>query len=257
MSFLGFTGYYRRFIYNYATIIAPLQALTHHKAKWIWSQQCANAFTNRKTKLLSKPILTSPSPSDPLILDCDASNTSLSAVLSQVEDGQEKVIAHYSYALKSAERSYCTTKRELLAVVLAIRKMRDHLSSQPFTVRTDHAALQWLLNFKDTDGILARWLTTLSKYSFILQHRPGKNHSNANALSRRPPVRKCPKAGCDHCRPSSVSAGTTIGQVMARNVIPTQHNSVQHNIPTWLGGYTLEELSNAQRDDPVLKKNST
>ena len=164
-------------------------------------------------------------------------------------------LSYYSYALKSAERSYCTTKRELLAVVLVIRKMRYYLSSQPFTVRTDHAALQWLLNFKDTDGILARWLTTLSKYSFILQHRPGINYSNADALSRRPPVRKCPRADCDHCRPSSVPACTTIGQVMATNAIPTLHNSEQHDIPTWLKGYTLEELSNAQRNDPVLKKN--
>ena len=257
VSFLGLTGYYRRFIYNYATIIAPLQALTHRKAKWIWSQQCAKAFTNLKTKLLSKPILTFPSPSDPFILDCDASNTSIGAVLSQMQDGKEKVIAYYSYALKSAERSYCTTKRELLAVVLAIRKMRYYLSSQPFTVRTDHAALQWLLNFKDTDGILARWLTTLSKYSFILQHRPSKNHSNADALSLRPPIRKCPRVDCDHCRPSSVPACTTIGQVMATNAIPTQHNSEQHDIPTWLEGYTLEELSNAQRNDPVLKRFST
>ena len=62
-------------------------------------------------------------------MDCNASNTSIGAVLLQIQDGKEKVVAYNSYALNPAERSYCTTKRKLLAVVSAIRKIWYYLSS--------------------------------------------------------------------------------------------------------------------------------
>ena len=252
-SFLGLTGYYRRFIFNYAKIISPLQALTHKKSKWIWTHECQTAFNSLKDKMISKPILSFPSTTDEFILDCDASNSAIGAVLSQIQNGKEKVIAYHSYSLSNSERSYCTTKRELLAVVHSIRKLRYYLSSQPFTVRTDHAALQWLLNFKDTDGILARWLTTLSKYSFTLVHRAGKNHSNADALSRRPPVRKCPRVDCDHCRPATTPKETTIGQVMLTNETTSTSSTHAQDIPSWLDGFSLKELAQAQKRDPVLK----
>ena len=88
------------------------------------------------------------------IVDTDASDTGLGAVLSQVQNKKERVIMFGSRSLSKPERNYCVTQRELLAVVFAIRKLRHYLS-QRFTIRTDHSSLRWLLASRRTDGTMA------------------------------------------------------------------------------------------------------
>ena len=88
-----------------------------------------------------------------------------------------------SRSLSKLERNYCVTWRELLAVVFAIRKFRHYLS-QRFTIRTDHSSLRWLLASKDPEGQMARWLLDISTYDSEIQHRPGRQHNNADGLSR-------------------------------------------------------------------------
>ena len=84
-------------------------------------------------------------------------------MLSQIQDGEERVIAYASKSLTKSQRRYCTTKRELLAVVHFLGvTFRHYLIGEPFTVRTDHSSLTWLTGFKDADGMLARWLTVLA-----------------------------------------------------------------------------------------------
>ena len=116
------------------------------------------------------------------------------AVLSQVIDGVERVVAYFSRTLSPAERNYCVTRRELLAVLTAVRHFHSYLYGSQFTIRTDHASLQWLHNLKDPEGQLARWLARLGQYSYHIVHRPGERHTNADAMSRRP----CPD-DCGHC----------------------------------------------------------
>ena len=91
-----------------------------------------------------------------LLLDTGASNVGIGAVLSQVHNGDERVIAYYSRALSKPQRNYCTTRRTLLAVVRAIENFHPYLYARKFTVRTDHASLQWLLSFKNLKAQLAR-----------------------------------------------------------------------------------------------------
>ncbi|MDA8002457.1 MAG: hypothetical protein MPL62_14355, partial [Alphaproteobacteria bacterium] len=129
------------------------------------------------------------------ILDTDASNEGIGAVLSQGIDGEERPVAFFSRTLTRPQRNYCVTRRELLAVVKSIKQFHTYLYGQQFVVRTDHSALQWLLNFRHPEGQVAKWLEVLQSYSFTIQHRPGPKHSNADALSRRP----CLTTDCKYC----------------------------------------------------------
>ncbi|KAL1448551.1 hypothetical protein WDU94_003585, partial [Cyamophila willieti] len=124
----------------------------------------------------------------------DASNVGIGAVLSQVIDGKEAPIAYYSKALSKPERNYCVTRKELVAVIASTKHFHKYLYGQKFIIRTDHAALKWLLQFKNPEGQVARWIEQLQAYDYEIQHRKGKSHNNADALSRRP----C-KPECKHC----------------------------------------------------------
>ena len=136
--------------------------------------------------MTTAPILGYPICEDKFIIDCDASNDGMGGILSQVQNGTEKVICYFSKAFTKPERRYCVTRRELLAVVASIRHFHHYLYGRHFLVRSDHVALRWLFMFKNPEGQIARWLETLATYDFNIEHRAGRIHSNADALSRRP-----------------------------------------------------------------------
>lgn len=185
-SFLGLCSYYRRFVKDFAEIARPLHRLTEKTKDFAWTQECDDAFNRLKTALTTAPVLKYPSTTDPFILDTDASNFGLGAVLSQVQDGEERVVAYYSTTLSKPERNYCVTRKELLAVVKAVKRFHHYLYGRQFLVRTDHGALRWLMKFKNPEGQLARWLEYLGTYDLRIEHRSGNKHTNADALSRRP-----------------------------------------------------------------------
>ena len=101
-----------------------------------------------------------------------------------MQDDQEKVIAYASQSLSKAQRNYCTTRRKLLAIVTFVKQFHHYLYGGRFLVRTDHAALYWLLRKKDPEGQMVRWITFIQAYDLKIQHRPGVRHGNADALSR-------------------------------------------------------------------------
>ena len=193
-SFLGFAGYHRRFIKEYAEVAKPLSVLARKDEPFRWHGEQQVAFEELKTALCEAPVLGHPTPTGAFILDTDASAYGLGGVLSQIQEGEETVIAYASSTLSRTERNYCTTKRELLAVVKMAAKFRHYLWGRPCTVRTDHGSLRWLVNFKDANGMLARWLMKLNEYDFTIIHRPGAKHLNADALSRK--CNNCPREGC-------------------------------------------------------------
>ena len=125
-----------------------------------------------------------PNPHEPFILDCDASDVAIGAELLQVQDNVERVISYGSYVLTPTQRKYCTTRKELLAIVRFTRQFRHFLLGRQFLIRTDHNSLTWLLRFKHIEGQLARWLEELSQFDMIILHRPGKCHGNADGMSR-------------------------------------------------------------------------
>ena len=144
------------------------------------------------------PILAFPTESGDYVLDADASNFGLGGVLSQIQNDQERVIAYCSRALRPSQRKYCTTKREMLAAVSMCIQFRSYLRGARFIIRTDHKSLVWLHRFKDTEGMMARWLHTLQQFQFTIVHRAGRDHSNADGLSRVPtsPCGQCTRVDC-------------------------------------------------------------
>ena len=189
-SFLGTCSYYRRFINQFAEIAKPLHNLTLKNASFIWTDECSLSFRRLKQAIMTAPVLGYPCDTGLYILDTDASKNAVGAVLSQIQNGDEKVLAYYSQALSKEERNYCVTRKELLAIIKGIKHFHHYLYGQHFKVRTDHGSLTWLLNFKNPEGQLARWLEILGTYDMEIEFRPGKYHNNADGLSRIP---------CNHC----------------------------------------------------------
>ena len=184
-SFLGLTGYYRRFIPEYAHRSQPLTMLTRKNTKWQWGKEQEGAFEGLKTALSEAPVLRPPQWGKPWIIDCDASNTAIGAVLSQEEPDtkEEHPVYYYSRLLNPAERNYSTTDRECLAVIAAIKKFRVYVLGAPLEIRTDHSAVRQLLNKVDATGRYARWVCIMSEFDFTLRYRPGPKHGNADGLS--------------------------------------------------------------------------
>ena len=113
-SFLGLAGYYRQYISEFSTIATPLSRLTSKETEWEWTAECDDVFETLKRRLVEAPVLGYPDPALPYILDTDASAVGVGAVLSQIQDGKERVIGYYSKTLSPPERNYCVTRRELL-----------------------------------------------------------------------------------------------------------------------------------------------
>ena len=126
-SFLGLCSYYRRFVRGFSTIASPLHCLTEKGKDFVWTQECDVAFQRLKQALSQAPVLAYPTSEDTFVVDTDASNSGVGAVLSQVQDGEEKVIAYFSRSLTKLERRYCVTRKELLALVASVRHFHHYL----------------------------------------------------------------------------------------------------------------------------------
>jgi transposase InsO family protein len=193
-AFLGLTSYYRKFIQSYAEKSKPLTQLTTKHAPFYWQEDHQRSFELLKDSLIQAPVLKYPDFTKSFILDTDASDLAVGAVLGQRQDEGEVVVAYYSKMLSSEQNRYCATRKELLAVVKAVKHFRHYLLGRTFVIRTDHASLTWLMRQTNLTGQVARWVETLSEYSFQLEHRGGLKHMNADALSRQ----QC--SDCVQCR---------------------------------------------------------
>ena len=145
-----------------------------------------------KKALISTDVMGYPFNEDgEFILDVDASDKGISAVLHQIQEGQEKVIAYASRSVNKAESNYCITEKELLAVRFFIEYFRQYLLGRRFLVRSDHQSLVWLFRLKEPRGKIARWIEILSQYDFAIQYRPGNKQAHCDALSRCESPRAC------------------------------------------------------------------
>ena len=246
-SFVGLASYYRRFVKDFADIARPLHKLTEQGKRFQWSEACQCAFDQLKTRLITAPVLAYPDPCKPFILDTDASDVGIGAVISQEEGGMERVIAYASRALTKAERKYATTKKELLAMVVYTKHFRHYLLGKEFVLRTDHNSLWWLHNFQALEGQLARWIEQLANFQYTIIHRPGKLHSNADALSRLPGFHgKQQQAVQDPPAPSGSLQGALVKSNPKVRVV--------QEAPDATVASELDELSQAQRADSELQR---
>lgn len=186
-SFIGLASWYRRFVKNFAMVAAPLHELTKggKKSKAIsWNNEAENAFMALKSALTSTPVLSVPDFTRPFVVQCDASNKGIGAVLFQCEDDVERPVAYASRKLLDRETKYSASEKELLSVVHAVEQFRPYIEGSHFKVITDHSALQWLDNNKDPHGRLARWAMRLQQFDYEIVFRKGKDNVVADALSR-------------------------------------------------------------------------
>lgn len=182
--FLGMVSWYRRFVPEFATLVAPLTHLLKKKTRFVWGEECNTAFERAKECLVSAPILSCPNFEIPFIVQTDASNYGLGAVLSQETEEGEKVVCYLSRSLTPSERKFSVTEKECLAVLWSVEKLRPYIEGAHFKVITDHHSLVWLNNLKDPVGRLARWAVRMQQFDFEMIHRKGKDNLVADALSR-------------------------------------------------------------------------
>lgn len=207
-SFLGFAGYYRRFIKDYSKIVKPLNDLTggypplrkgqktvHCAGKYFnpraplaerWTPACQAAFECIKEKLTSAPVLAFANPKIPYVLHTDASSNGLGAALYQEQEGKMRVVAYASRGLTPSESRYPAHKLEFLALKWSIvEKFHDYLYGNTFTVVTDNNPLTNVLTSAKLDAASHRWLAALSTFDFQIRYRAGKANQDADGLSRR------------------------------------------------------------------------
>jgi transposase InsO family protein len=244
-AFVGLAGYYRRFVSGFSTIAASLYDLMCKGHKFVWNEACQESFDELKRRLVTAPILGMPSNEGRFILDTDASDSAVGAVLSQEQDGVERVIAYASKSLSREQRNYCVTRRELLAIVTFLKYFRHYILGRRFLVRTDHAALQWLRRIPEPIGQQARWITFMEEFQFDIVHRAGKSHGNADALSRRP----CDRPRC--CKQYEPDAADGVHRCLA--VLMQQDSLNDQMVETEeVVSWTAEAMAKDQTDDPDI-----
>ena len=203
-TFLGFTGFYRRFIPGYSAIAYPLLKLLKTKDEvkgnnrskkkrkadyvpWEWGVQQQEAFLKLIESLTTAPILVYPDPDKAFTLHVDASRKGLGAVLYQEVDGKLRVVAYASRSLVGSEKNYTVHKLEFLALKWAITtKFTHYLYGKKFSVYTDHNPLVYVTSTAKLDANGHRWLESLAAYNFTIHYKPGRTNSDADGLSRRP-----------------------------------------------------------------------
>ena len=184
-NFLGFSGYYRRFIENFSQIATPLYALTWN-VDFIWTDKCDHAFEDLKNLVSTAPVLRGPTWDLPFQISSDASDTAIGAVLGKEEDKKPYAIYYIRKNLSPVELNYTVTEKEFLAVIYAVNKFRHYITRYPVVLYTDNSAIKYLENKRVTNGRLTRWLMLLQEFDITIKDRPGKENHVANFLSRMP-----------------------------------------------------------------------
>ena len=191
-QFLGLVGYYRRFIRDFAKIANPLNKLLEGKNKdkkkeaVILDGDAIRSYHQLQGKLLKAPVLAYPDPEKEYLLETDASNIGLGAVLSQKQaDGRYHPVAYASRSVSNAERNYHSTKLEFLAMKWAIaEQFAYYLMGKKFKVRTDNNPLTYCLTTAKLDAVRQRWIEELAPFDFSIEYQKGRDNTVADVLSR-------------------------------------------------------------------------
>lgn len=182
--FVAFANYYRKFINNFASIAQPLNQLTRKKSDFIWTNECKQAFIQLKNALVAPQLLAYPDFNKKFIITVDASTRGCGAVLSQIQNGEDRPISFASRAFTKSERNKPIIELELLAIYFAIQYFKPYIYGKQFDVRSDHKPLIYLLNLKNPSSRLLRIRLELEEYNFTIQYIKGGDNVVADALSR-------------------------------------------------------------------------
>ncbi|XP_029968702.1 uncharacterized protein LOC115403829 [Salarias fasciatus] len=289
-SFLGFCGYYRRFIANYASIVRPLTELTKgyaptQKSSKLnkdpsksylkesepfgkrWDKSCTDAFHQIIYCLTHAPVLAFADPKKPYILHVDASLKGVGSVLYQQHSEGLRPVAFASRKLSQSEKRYPIHQLEFLSLKWAVvDRFHDYLYGARFTVRTDNNPLTYVLSTAKLNAVGHRWLAALSTYDFDVQYRPGKHNIDADLLSRNFPdddahldwetiSQDGVKSICQRVSMPTSADGSVryVDQLGAPpECIPNIYSFPMHMELEALRHVSNEELAQAQKEDPVI-----
>ncbi|GJP46957.1 hypothetical protein CLOM_g6194 [Closterium sp. NIES-68] len=183
-QFLGFANYYNRFVPQYAKIAAPLTNLLKKNTPYKWEPKHQEAVEQLKQALTSAPVLILPDPERDYVIEADASDQAVGAVLIQDQGNGLQPIAYLSNKLHGAELNYPIHDKEALAIIIAFKAWRCYLEGRRTTVYTDHCSLKYLKTQPNLSRRQVRWIDFLeTHFHYDIVYKPG--HKNkADALSR-------------------------------------------------------------------------
>jgi hypothetical protein len=255
-SFLGFANFYRRFIEGFSKICYPLTELTkktNEKFDWKANPRNQIAFDMLKKYFTEAPILRHFEPVWPVVIETDASDFAIGAVLSQVIDGRLHPIAYHSRKMDKAEINYEIHDKEMLAVVSAFKEWRRYLegAAHPISVYTDHKNLEYFTTTKILNRRQARWAQELAGYDFKIFYRPGSANGKPDALSRRSEYR--PKKGGGSAEENE---NQPIHRVLRPDQLVTSEGETVQVTAMKLRGERIAISSAKLRAIPVVKFNS-
>ncbi|KAK8916805.1 hypothetical protein KSP39_PZI022608 [Platanthera zijinensis] len=178
-SFHGLATFYRRFIKNFSTIMAPVTECTK-KGNFQWTSSAARAFEIIKEKMSTAPVLRLPDFSQVFEVSCDASGVGIGGVLSQ----EGHPVGFFSEKLSGPKLNYSNYEREFYAIVQTLRHWRHYLLPKEFVLHSDHQALRYINSQQKLNPRQAKWVSYLQEYTFVLKHCKGTENRVADALSR-------------------------------------------------------------------------
>jgi len=202
-QFLGFANFYRQFIQDYSRVARPLTELTKGDGKnWRWTDEAERAFKELKTRFTTAPILAHFEPERPVIVESDASDFALGAILSQRDDDNRlHPNVFHSRKFTPAEINYEIHGKELLAIVDTFKRWRRYLEGAKHQVQvfSDHQNLEYFTTTKVLNRRQARWVQELAGIDFKVYYRPGNQNGKPDALSRRPEYRPASSSTTTPC----------------------------------------------------------
>jgi len=186
LRFLGMVGFFREYIPEFGKTARPLYNLTRKNIKWKWTEIEQGAFEILRDALISNEVLALPVWDKPFHIQCDASYDGIGACLMQEGVKGLRPIMFISRSLSPAEKNYCITELECLALIYAVTKFRSYIEMSEVIAESDHQALQTIMSIDHPTGRLYRWMLRLMPLNMLIKHRKGSTMMVADPLSRAP-----------------------------------------------------------------------
>ncbi|GMJ10321.1 hypothetical protein HRI_004701300 [Hibiscus trionum] len=192
-GFLGLSGYYRRFVKNYGCLARPLTDLLK-KGAWKWELEEEEAFRKLKEAVCSAPVLALPDFSSEFIVEADASEAGVGAVLVQ----KGRPLAFFSKGLGIKHRALSVYEKKMLAVLMSVKRWSAYLVGRHFVIKTDHQSLKFLAENQAFTPFQQKWVVKMMGFDYEVQYRRGIHNIVADALCRRPVESSCATMGVSH-----------------------------------------------------------